>query len=47
MEKVQSGFWEQLSAEERQRVIAVLVQILIHYLMQAQEVEDDREQNPV
>jgi predicted Fe-S protein YdhL (DUF1289 family) len=39
--------WEQLSVEERQRVIATLVQMLIHYLAQVQEVENDgeREQN--
>jgi predicted Fe-S protein YdhL (DUF1289 family) len=35
--------WEQLSVEERQRVIAMLVQMLIHYLAQVQEVENDRE----
>jgi predicted Fe-S protein YdhL (DUF1289 family) len=33
--------WEEMSLTQRQRVIAALVQMLLRYLAQAQEGEDD------
>lgn len=38
-----SDAWEHLSVEKRQQVMAVLVWMLIHYLAQEQEAEDDRQ----